>query len=78
MSLIHVARKSGVGKYELGTAFDHIESEVADTAKACDEVRRHGGAVTREAGPVKGRTTVIAFVEDPDSYKIEFTELKRA
>jgi lactoylglutathione lyase len=47
---------------------------VPDAAKACEEVRRRGGKVTREAGPVKGGTTVIAFVEDPDGYKIELIE----
>ena len=63
---------------ELGGGFGHIALELEDAAKACDNVRRHGGAVTREAGPVKGGTTVIAFVQDPDGYKIEFIEHKRA
>jgi lactoylglutathione lyase len=49
-----------------------------DVAKACEQVKQMGGKVTREAGPVKGGTTVIAFVEDPDGYKIEFIERKRA
>ena len=77
-SVLELTYNHGVGKYDLGTAFGHIAIEVADAAKACDEVRRHGGAVTREAGPVKGGSTVIAFVEDPDGYKIEFIERKRA
>jgi lactoylglutathione lyase len=64
----------GVEKYELGSAFGHIAVEVADAAAACEAVRRKGGKVTREAGPVKGGTTVIAFVEDPDGYKIELIE----
>ena len=68
---------AGVHRYELGSAYGHVAIEVADAARACDAVRRHGGKVTREAGPVKGGTTVIAFVEDPDGYKIEFIERKR-
>ena len=77
-SVIELTYNYGVDKYELGTAFGHLAIEVADAAKACDEVRQHGGKVTREAGPVKGGSTVIAFVEDPDGYKIEFIERKRA
>jgi lactoylglutathione lyase len=73
-SVIELTYNYGVGKYELGTAFGHLAIEVADAARACDDVRRQGGKVTREAGPVKGGTTVIAFVEDPDGYKIEFIE----
>ena len=61
-------------KYDLGNAYGHIAIEVADAKKACDEVRTKGGKVTREAGPMKHGTTVIAFVEDPDGYKIEFIE----
>lgn len=60
--------------YDLGSAYGHIAIEVADAAAACDEVRRRGGKVTREAGPMKHGTTVIAFVEDPDGYKIEFIQ----
>ena len=76
-SVIELTYNYGVDKYELGSAFGHLAIEVADAARACDEVRQHGGKVTREAGPVKGGTTVIAFVEDPDGYKIEFIERKR-
>lgn len=64
----------GVDQYELGSAFGHIAIEVPDAKAACAAVRAKGGAVTREAGPVKGGTTVIAFVTDPDGYKIEFIE----
>jgi lactoylglutathione lyase len=64
----------GVEKYELGTAFGHVAIEVPNAAAACEAVRGKGGKVTREAGPVKGGTTVIAFVEDPDGYKIELIE----
>jgi len=60
--------------YDLGNGFGHIAIEVDDAAKACEEVRRLGGKVTREAGPMKHGTTVIAFVEDPDGYKIEFIQ----
>jgi len=64
----------GVERYELGTAFGHVAIEVPSAAGACEAVRGKGGKVTREAGPVKGGTTVIAFVEDPDGYKIELIE----
>ena len=64
--------------YELGTGYGHVAIEVVDAAKTCDDVRKRGGKVTREAGPMKHGTTVIAFVEDPDGYKIEFIERKRA
>jgi lactoylglutathione lyase len=63
-------------KYELGTGYGHVALEVEDAYKACDEVKRRGGKVTREAGPMKHGTTVIAFVEDPDGYKIEFIQRK--
>ncbi|HLE65953.1 MAG TPA: lactoylglutathione lyase [Burkholderiales bacterium] len=77
-AVLELTYNYGVARYELGTAFGHVAIEVPDAKRACDEVRRHGGAVTREAGPVKGGTTVIAFAEDPDGYKIEFIERKRA
>ena len=60
--------------YDLGNGFGHIAIGVPDAAKACDAVRTKGGKVTREAGPMKHGTTVIAFVEDPDGYKIEFIQ----
>ena len=63
--------------YDLGSGYGHVAIEVDDAAKACDEVRSRGGKVTREAGPMKHGTTVIAFVEDPDGYKIELIERKR-
>ena len=77
-SVIELTYNYGVEKYDLGTAFGHLAIEVPDVAKACNDVRAQGGKVTREAGPVKGGATVIAFVEDPDGYKIEFIERKRA
>ena len=60
--------------YELGSGFGHVALEVPDARAACDEIRRHGGVVTREAGPMKHGTTVIAFVQDPDGYKIELIQ----
>jgi lactoylglutathione lyase len=66
----------GVGKYELGNAYGHVAVAVDDAYKACEEVKRRGGKVTREAGPMKHGTTVIAFVEDPDGYKIELIQRK--
>jgi lactoylglutathione lyase len=66
----------GVDKYDLGNAFGHIAIEVDDAYAACEEVKKRGGRVTREAGPMKHGTTVIAFVEDPDGYKIEFIQKK--
>jgi len=66
----------GVEHYELGTAYGHIAIAVDDAQQACAAVKAAGGNVTREAGPVKGGTTVIAFVTDPDGYKIELIERK--
>lgn len=62
--------------YTLGDAYGHIALEVDDAYKTCDDVRARGGKVVREAGPMKHGTTVIAFVEDPDGYKIEFIQKK--
>ncbi len=64
----------GVEKYELGTAYGHIAIAVDDAAATCDRIRAGGGKITREAGPVKGGSTVIAFVTDPDGYKIELIQ----
>ena len=66
----------GVEQYELGTAYGHIALGVSDAYAACDKIRAAGGTITREAGPVKGGTTVIAFVTDPDGYKIELIQTK--
>jgi lactoylglutathione lyase len=73
-AVLELTYNYGVGRYDLGTAFGHIAIGVPDVTVACERVRRSGGKVTREPGPVKGGTTVIAFVEDPDGYKIEFIE----
>ena len=64
----------GVDKYELGTAYGHIALGVGDIRAACEKIRASGGTITREPGPMKQRTTVIAFVQDPDGYKIELIE----
>ncbi|MFZ6813898.1 lactoylglutathione lyase [Undibacterium sp. Rencai35W] len=68
----------GVDSYDLGSAYGHIAIAVPDAYQACAHVKANGGNVTREAGPVKGGKTVIAFVQDPDGYKIELIERKTA
>ncbi len=73
-AVLELTYNYGVDRYDLGAGFGHIAIEIPDVKKACDAVRAKGGSVTREAGPVKGGTTVIAFVQDPDGYKIEFIE----
>jgi lactoylglutathione lyase len=77
-AVLELTYNYGVESYELGSAYGHVAIEVPDAAAACAAVRAKGGNVTREAGPVKGGTTVIAFVQDPDGYKIELIENKRA
>ncbi|EHP6288716.1 TPA: lactoylglutathione lyase [Escherichia coli] len=77
-AVIELTYNWGVDKYELGTAYGHIALSVDNAAEECEKIRQNGGNVTREAGPVKGGTTVIAFVEDPDGYKIELIEEKDA
>jgi lactoylglutathione lyase len=64
----------GVDRYDMGNAYGHIAIGVPDVYAACDRIRAAGGSVTREPGPVKGGTTVIAFVTDPDGYKIELIQ----
>jgi lactoylglutathione lyase len=66
----------GVDQYEMGSAYGHIAISADDIYQACEAVRANGGKVTREPGPVKGGTTVIAFVTDPDGYKVELIERK--
>ena len=77
-AVIELTHNYGVERYEMGGAFGHIAIGVPDVAGACAKVRGAGGKVTREPGPVKGGGSVIAFVEDPDGYKIEFIERKAA
>ena len=64
----------GTSDYEMGTAYGHIALGVADAYAACEKIRTAGGKVTREPGPVKGGTTVIAFITDPDGYKVELIQ----
>ena len=73
-AVLELTYNYGVDHYDPGAGFGHIAIEVDDAAAACAAVRAKGGTVSREAGPVKGGTTVIAFVADPDGYKIELIE----
>ena len=70
-AVIELTYNWGVSEYELGSAYGHIALEADDIHATCDALRAAGAKITREPGPVKGGTTVIAFVEDPDGYKIE-------
>ena len=71
---IELTYNYGVNEYEMGTAYGHLAIAVPDAAAAVERIRAAGGVITREAGPVKGGSTVIAFVQDPDGYKIELIE----
>jgi lactoylglutathione lyase len=73
-AVIELTYNWGVDKYELGTAYGHIALAVPDAYAACAEIKQRGGKVVREAGPMKHGTTVIAFVEDPDGYKVELIQ----
>lgn len=75
-AVLELTHNWDTAKYELGTGYGHVALEVDDAYRACEEVKKRGGKVTREAGPMKHGTTVIAFVEDPDGYKIEFIQRK--
>lgn len=77
-AVIELTYNYGVDRYELGSGFGHIALEVDDAYRACGEIRQRGGKVVREAGPMKHSTTVIAFVEDPDGYRIELIQKKLA
>jgi lactoylglutathione lyase len=76
-AVIELTHNWGVDRYEIGTGYGHIALAVEDAYAACESIRQRGGKITREAGPMKGGSTVIAFVEDPDGYKIELIERKR-
>jgi lactoylglutathione lyase len=73
-SVLELTYNWGTEQYDLGNGFGHVALEVDDAYKACELVKARGGKVVREAGPMKHGTTVIAFVEDPDGYKIEFIQ----
>jgi len=75
-AVLELTHNWDTARYELGTGYGHVALEVDDAYKACEEVKKRGGRVTREAGPMKHGSTVIAFVEDPDGYKIEFIQRK--
>lgn len=73
-TVIELTHNWDTASYELGTAYGHIALGVPDVYAACADIKARGGRVVREAGPMKGGTRVIAFVEDPDGYKIELVE----
>lgn len=75
-AVLELTHNWDTASYDLGTGYGHVAIEVDDAYRACEEVKRRGGKVTREPGPMKHGTTVIAFVEDPDGYKIEFIQRK--
>ncbi|AXD38569.1 lactoylglutathione lyase [Salmonella enterica] len=77
-AVIELTYNWGVESYDMGNAYGHIALSVDNAAEACERISQNGGNVTREAGPVKGGSTIIAFVEDPDGYKIELIEAKDA
>jgi lactoylglutathione lyase len=71
---IELTYNHGIHQYEIGTAFGHLALAVSDVYATCDRIRAQGGKITREPGPVAGGTRVIAFVVDPDGYKIELVQ----
>ena len=77
-TVLELTHNWDTSKYDLGTGYGHIAIEVDNAYQACEEVKKRGGKVTREAGPMKHGVTVIAFVEDSDGYKIEFIQKKTA
>jgi lactoylglutathione lyase len=76
-AVLELTYNYGVDSYDLGTAYGHVAIAVDDAYAACEKIKAAGGAVTRAPGPVKGGTTVIAFVTDPDGYKIELIQTRR-
>jgi len=77
-AVIELTHNWGMDKYELGNAYGHIAIEVTDAIDACEKIKQRGGKVVREAGKMKHGSTVIAFIEDPDGYKIELIQKKTA
>lgn len=76
-AVLELTYNHGVSNYELGTAYGHIAIAVEDAYEQCERITKAGGKVTRAAGPVKGGNTVIAFVTDPDGYKIELIQVSK-
>ena len=76
-TVLELTHNWDTSSYELGNAYGHIAIGVEDAYQACEEIKSRGGKVVREAGPMKGGVTVIAFVEDPDGYKIELIQLDK-
>ncbi len=74
-AVIELTHNWDTTEYELGTAYGHIALGVADIQATCEAIRKRGGRITREPGPMKHGSTVIAFVEDPDGYKIELIQM---
>jgi lactoylglutathione lyase len=77
-AVLELTHNWDTASYDLGTGYGHVAIEVEDAYRACEDVKRRGGKVTREPGPMKHGTTMIAFVEDPDGYKIEFVQRKKS
>jgi lactoylglutathione lyase len=77
-AVIELTHNWDTRSYDLGSGFGHVAIEVDDAYKACENIKQRGGKVVREAGPMKHGTTVIAFVEDPDGYKLELVQRKSA
>lgn len=77
-AVIELTHNWDVDHYEMGNAYGHIALEVDDVYEACEKIKARGGKVVREAGPMKGGTTILAFVEDPDGYRIELLGKKSA
>ncbi len=75
-AVIELTHNWGVENYDSGNAFGHIAIEVEDARAACEKIKQRGGKVVREAGPMKHGNTVIAFVEDPDGYRLELIQKK--
>jgi len=73
-AVLELTHNWGVDRYEIGTGYGHVALEVDDAYAACAEIKKRGGIVTREAGPMQHGTSVIAFVQDPDGYKIELVQ----
>ena len=76
-TVLELTHNWDTSSYELGTAYGHIAIEVDDVYEACDKIKTKGGQVVREAGPMKGGTSILAFVKDPDGYMIELLDPKR-